>query len=1207
MIGENLAMLIKDMFKKKIDRNIQGVIVVGEEGLQDEKSELEEYVVTKELQRHFDEFFSIYKTGIQGKTRKNGVWISGFFGSGKSHFLKILSYLLGNKLVENKHTLDYFKDDHKINNALTIADMELAASVPTDVILFNIDSKSEQSSKHSKDAIVNVFLKVFNEMQGYYGSKPNVAELERNLVEDNKYAEFQNAFLEISGHPWLEYRYRFNYEFTQVAKALAKIGYQGLTEETALILCKNIMQNPHQISIEDFAKMVKKYCDKKGNNHHVVFCVDEVGQYISDDSQMMLNLQTMREELGKECLGRAWVIVTSQQDVDALTSAIVKVGDFSKIQGRFDTRLSLSSANVDEVIKKRILEKTEAANQTLRLLYDEKDVSIKNKIRFENTAEMKLYENRDDFAAVYPFVPYQFILLGKVLNSIRTHGASGKHLSEGERSMLALFKRAAVDVKDKEDGAIVPFYMFYNALANFLDAVHSRVISQAMDNKRINPDGDSDCFAVNVLKTLFLVKYVKEFQNTTVANITSLMVSNLDEDIHALTKKVEEALNILKRETLIQEHSGNYVFLTEEEQEIGREIARQNVEVGEIQNKISDLIFNDIYPESRYKKPEFNGRYTFLYNQLVDDRPHKANQNYDVGVHVLTSRFTDYDERTLKLMSGEGKQVIVVLPPDNDSYWNEIAQCLKIEKYLQHNPTSSNDRYAAIKEAKIREFNERNVNAREYLVDCLKNAQIYVNGNIAELKTKDVSARINEALGKLIDVVYFKLKYIDTAMNADNMRSLLKNNSSTVLNLGSAAIPNKNAIDDVKKYIDSNTVAHNKISLKTIKDYFAKAPYGFINDDIEWIMAKLLKDGSISLFLMHESITLVNKSADEIVDYLTKKNYVDKVMLEPKKQIEKKKIDLVKDLLKEVFNENTLTTDSEQLMADFQKFSNGYLNTLKNYNRDYYSKGIYPGQQVVDKGINLFTAIANINDLLEFYNYITKNEDELIEFADDYEPVKKFFAGEQKKIFDDAAAKYKIFINSKSYIDDSELEEIAEQIIQILQHNNPYSLIQKLPGLTEAFNRKYLLLLDKHTDPVTAAVLENKNQLLQALEGKSFKDQYLIKIAKIFNDFLKEMKAADDIMVLRSFMDKSDLEKQKLLKEIDSLSLKEMSANTSAETAKAGNVIKPKQNQSYYIREIVHATSWRLENEEDVDRYVEQLRKNLKQALSEDAVINIKF
>ena len=219
-----------------------------------------------------------------------------------------------------------------------------------------------------------------------------------------------------------------------------------MSEAAARNWCEKAVE-PYTISIEDFARRVKSYIDRKGNNHHVVFLVDEIGQYIGDDSKLMLNLQTVTEELGKECMGKAWVIVTSQQDIDSITK--VKGNDFSKIQGRFDTRLSLSSANVDAVIKKRILEKTDAAAQSLRLLYEQKATIIKNLIVFNDTAEKKLYASETDFAEVYPFVPYQFNLLSSVLTSIRTHGASGKHLSGGERSMLALFKESAVNIMNE--------------------------------------------------------------------------------------------------------------------------------------------------------------------------------------------------------------------------------------------------------------------------------------------------------------------------------------------------------------------------------------------------------------------------------------------------------------------------------------------------------------------------------------------------------------------------------------------------------------------------------------------------------------------------------------------------------------------------------------------------------------------------------------
>ena len=160
-------MLIKDMFAKPIDRDIKGVIKVGQADDENIRQELEEYVVTRELQRHFTDFFRSYRKGINGRTDKMGVWISGFFGSGKSHFLKILSYLLANREVNGKKALQYFTEDKKIADPVVLADMKLAADGLADVILFNIDSKSDMAGKRSKDAIEYVILKVFNEMQGF--------------------------------------------------------------------------------------------------------------------------------------------------------------------------------------------------------------------------------------------------------------------------------------------------------------------------------------------------------------------------------------------------------------------------------------------------------------------------------------------------------------------------------------------------------------------------------------------------------------------------------------------------------------------------------------------------------------------------------------------------------------------------------------------------------------------------------------------------------------------------------------------------------------------------------------------------------------------------------------------------------------------------------------------------------------------------------
>ena len=141
-----------------------------------------------------------------------GVWISGFFESGKSHFLKILSYLLANKFVGDKKAIEYFADDSltegkpKIVDRIVLADMMLAADTDTDVVLFNIDSKSDSNSKQNKDAIVNVFLKVFNEMQGFCGAMPFLADLERKLTGEGRYDEFKQKFDEQYGEAWEDSR-----------------------------------------------------------------------------------------------------------------------------------------------------------------------------------------------------------------------------------------------------------------------------------------------------------------------------------------------------------------------------------------------------------------------------------------------------------------------------------------------------------------------------------------------------------------------------------------------------------------------------------------------------------------------------------------------------------------------------------------------------------------------------------------------------------------------------------------------------------------------------------------------------------------------------------------------------------------------------------------------------------------------------------------
>lgn len=1224
-------MLMKEMFEKEIDRDIQGVIIVGQSEAENVAQELDEYVVTKELQKHFADFFSAYKKGIAGTTPKMGVWISGFFGSGKSHFLKILSYLLANKSVGDKKAIDYFADDSltegkpKIVDRIVLADMKLAADTDTDVVLFNIDSKSDSNSKQNKDAIVNVFLKVFNEMQGFCGAMPFLADLERKLTEEGQYNEFKQKFEEVYGEAWEDSRQDFDFIQDDVVEVLT--GMDFMSEAAARNWCEKAAE-PYQISIEDFAKRVKTYIDRKGNNHHVVFLVDEIGQYIGEDSKLMLNLQTVTEELGKECMGKAWVIVTSQQDIDSVTK--VKGNDFSKIQGRFDTRLSLSSANVDEVIKKRILEKKETPAQTLRLLYGQKATIIKNLITFNDGVEKKLYADENDFACVYPFVPYQFNLLASVLTSIRTHGASGKHLSEGERSMLAMFKESAMEYKECEVGTIIPFYAFYDALENFLDHSHRGVIIRAYENDMINPEHKEKVFAVDVLKVLFMIKYVDKVVVANIDNITSLMAEGIDDDRIALKGKVEDALKVLMRQNLVQKNGDIYVFLTDEEQEINREIESQSVEMAEIINKVSEMIFEDIFTDKKYKYPAFNGRYAFNFNQIVDDRPYKPTQNFDVGVRILTPA-SDYgtDETTLRMVSGQGREVLVVLPDDR-AFMDEIQRYLKIEKFLRLNTSSALSKYESIKEAKRLEMRERNANAKLFLTESLKDAIIYVNGDRAQINVKEVSARINEALGRLVKTVYHKLNYIDAAMGEDEIRKLLKTSNQLTLNLEGGTEPNIHALDDVLQYVAGNSRMHVKTSMKSIKDRFMKAPYGFVEDDVQWLVAKLFKRGELSFFVNGASVTMMNKDVEEIINYITKKAFVEKLMMEERVRVQDKDKKVVRDVLKELFHTSSPSDDEDAVMNYFISFANKLITELRVMKKDY-DRAKYPGLKVIEEGIRIMSDIVQTQFPVEFFQTVSKRQDDLLDFAEDYEPIKAFFTGEQKGIFDKSLLYLEKYDDSKTYIVDAELENVVDAVRTIVKKDKPFADIPKLPELLKQFTDAYTKVLDEQLAPVLDAISESQKRVFEVLNTKEYKESKINAYNDMFLEIQNGAESCTNVSTLRGYADRAEVLKIRLLNEMDKMDqeiaikkAEEVRKKLEAEAKENGQydtdlieqqVSKVAEENGYHSQHIKNVTfkkiskssSWRIESVEDLDKHLNELRNNLLLELDDNTIVNVEF
>ncbi|MBF7082781.1 BREX system P-loop protein BrxC [Desulfallas sp. Bu1-1] len=1184
-------MQVGKMFEKNIFRDIKGVIKIGQNDEDNIHQELEEYVVTRELTRHFSDFFEAYKKSIHDYTDKMGVWISGFFGSGKSHFLKILSYLLDNPEVKGKKAVEYFNE--KIADPVVLADINTAAGVSSDVILFNIDSKSDSDSKVYKDAIVKVFMKVFNEKLGFCGSMPWVAELERQLCKDGTYQAFKDKFQELSGNTWEEAREDFYFEEDNIVQALAAT--TRMSEEAARNWYLKAEEN-YTLSIEKFARLVKEYIESRGNNHHVVFLVDEMGQYIGDNTKLMLNLQTLVEDLGTQCGGKAWVIVTSQQDIDSITK--VKGNDFSKIQGRFSTRLSLSSANVDEVIKKRILLKNQVARDTLKLLYEEKSAILKNLFTFSaDTAEMKTYRDAEEFVQVYPFVPYQFKLLQSVFTAIRLHGASGKHLAEGERSLLSAFQEAAMQYADRETGTLVPFSAFYKPIESFLDHNISTVIIQAGDNDRLVEED------VEILQLLFMIKYVKEMP-ANLENLATLMVSHIDDDKVELKKRIEASLKRLLKETLIQKNGNEYDFLTHAEQDVNREIKNIPVDMGEVILKVGEIIFEQIYQDKKYR---YSARYNFGFNQIIDDRP-RGNQNNEIGIKIITPYYAtgpDISEQALRLMSARDNHLIVKLPADT-SFLEEMEEVIRIETFLQQKSGASlTPEWEEIKARKYREVSERKKRVQELLNDALAEAEVYVNMQKLDIKEKNPVLKINTGFKALIESIYTKLDYIvDFVESPKELNDILAGGGLQITLTGDK--PNQLALDEIHSHIERNTQRNIPVTMKGLIDMYTRAPYGWKDLDVAGCVAELFKAGEIKLQMGHEYL---GPDDQDLVKYLTKRDYTDRLLVKKRIKTPPHLIQNARKLAKELFS-HIASSDEDGLMKKIQDKVRDELAEIQRL-LVHYERENYPGRDVLENGQRLLSAIVKIKDTRDFYEQLNQYKDDLLNYADYVTDVKKFF-NNQREHFDNALEKLRIYEKNKSYVLDTETIKVVEAIEKIVKAQEPYSQIHKLPSLVQEFEERFAMLLEIECRPVRQVIERDYRKVKDELVQYAFKDELGPKFRASFEELKNRLDRANNFFEAIAMKEESDRLKMRCLQEITEKKAREQATGLPGNGERAGREHVVEEKEKYRHKRTVHVSvtnilhgASTIETREDIDKVLQLIRGKLESELKEDIIIKL--
>jgi hypothetical protein len=1040
---------IRDLFTKSIDRPINGVIKADQRDAESIWQELDEYVVTKQLTEYFRKFFDAYLAAADNPkdpvlAARMGVWVSGFFGSGKSHFIKILSYLLENLEAHdpqsgiNRHAAQFF-DERKIKDPMLLADIRRATKGSADVILFNIDAKAD--SKSERDVILQVFLRVFNEKLGFSGDAPHIAEMERHLVAQGVYEVFQQTFLEKKGSTWLEQRDAVDFMRDEIVASLGAA--LKMTPESAAAWFDNA-RDSYKINIESFAKLLRDYLATKPDGHRIIFLVDEVGQFIGANTQLMLTLQTITEQLGTQCQGRAWVIVTSQEDIDAAIGDAnkAKSQDFSKIQGRFHTRLSLASSNTDEVIGERLLAKTEAAHQALRTIYEKRADIINNQLSFVGTTvNLRGYRDAAEFVAYYPFAPYQFTLLQKIFESIRKVGATGQHLSRGERSLLDAFQSATRTSADRGIDALVPLYNFYPSIESFLDTAVKRAIDQAAENNALELPQD-----LQLLKALFLIRYVSEVIKPTVDNLSTLCLDQIDADKLALKRRIQQSLERLESQKLVSRNGDQWFFLTNEERDVAREIGHVDVASSEKVRLLSDIVFDEILTgQTKVRHRDTKGDYEF--NRLLDGIPYKQ-AHHPLTLEFVTPLGDDYERLSndahCVLRSAEGEGRALVRLDEGSRLDVELTLYLQIEKYVDSPKASTaTPSLKKIMSDRKDENRERRTRLVTQIGDLMTGGTFYAKGQKINSKASSPGTLLDELVNYLVTNTYLKLQLLKVRQPdaQSEIRSVLSADDLAQRSLALGGEEgNPQAIADVREHL--NLVAKDKrVLLSDVVERYSAIPYGW---KPEWetvlIIARLFMAGEIKLTL--EGSDLDPASA---IDPLTKPARFKQVAILKRKLADAGSLKRARDLHKGLFA-RLPREDEDGLVADWRAQLNEWAQELRGC-APIAAQKHHPGKAVIEALLVRINKQQAILDAFEYVEALTRDKDEWLNAGEDKADVSAFYKQQLptwRKMLD---ALLVFDANREALVKDAKAQAALKDLDTLRDNPSPYSQINRIEPL----------------------------------------------------------------------------------------------------------------------------------------------------------------
>lgn len=1161
---------MKGLYAKDIFRSIDGVIKADD--VSKVASEVDEYVMTSEIRSGLSRIVDVWN---QVDAPSNGVWIAGFFGSGKSHLLKMLSYLLGEQAGNQPVTREDVErafEQKVAGDETLIADLKRSLHTPTRAVLFNIDAKDDKSTRERGSAMIEVFYKVYFEARGLYSKDLGVGALERDLEDRGELARFREAYQEEAGHTWEVGRVNTVFSEALVSRALARLGHQVDQPFRSY-------REQMNLSAEAFAQDVASWLDRQGPHQRIAFFVDEVGQFIGDDSQLMLNLQTITEQLATHCPGRAWVFVTSQEELSGITAQMNerRSTDFSKIQGRFAIKVSLSTEEVTDVITRRLLTKSEQGTEELDTLWQRLGVGFPSMFRFpEGTKKYDNYLTRDSFVAKYPFVDYQFEMFTQAMRGLSDNDLfTGRHSSVGARSLLGVCQQIAQELTEDELGTVASFDRFYDGIAAMLKSDVKDNIGRAAQDSRT-----SDSFTMSVLKVLLLVRYVDSFQAYP-RNIAVLLRRSLDQDATELEEHVVRALHILSDQVYVQRQAdGTYAYMTNEEKEVRREISQIIVESREV----TDLLRADIRKHvgtsaTSFVYPGTNRR---MGVSLFVDGPREQAEPLVISVFTPQSSL---DEDGIRHESVVRRDTLSLGLNISSEILEDVRVFCQTEEYVKRQAGATSGLRKRIILTHKEDNDQRRRVIGEAVKDALMRASLFVDGQEVKTGTADEPKDVIElGLTRLAQQVYPRIEDAKplAKLTDGQIASFLRDQEDATLDVDPGVDIAQSLAGECAQWVEQARVRNGQnVFVKNTIEHYGQAPFGWDKNAVLAIVATALRLDLLEALENDRPLTRT-----ELEGALRDVTRQGRVLLQKKKHLDRAAL---ADFQRFVghFVPRESPQDGPSRVRAVEVKAAEWVKLLKGYRSDWYSF-----DDEVAEALDLLTPLTTTQHTEEemLAPQIRGGFDDLIEIVDDFlMPYREFVEEHEQELRDTLAE-----ADSLSFF---ELTEDGEQAIDELRKlagdSRLYVRTQEIAPLVRRIDAARRALVQAQRDKV----LRRIDEAVAGIRGSAeFKDAS--ESARLRVDAEMERLCA----AVNSVSKPGHAEEigRQLDQRVDDLYAALIASATSAERADADEATEPAPRPKIVrLADLLPKTNGLLSTPDQVNEYVERVREQMLAAVND--------